>query len=229
MAVEIYQGNDLSLQSSDITVVIDVIRAFTVAHYAFFNGAEKIKLVRTVEEAQSLKEPNVLLAGEINGLPIAEFDLDNSPARISTIELSGKTLVQKTTNGVKATLNALNAMELFVTGFTNAKTTALMIKRKIEREHDMPLIHLIASHPSGDDDLAVAQYMKDIIEGNNEISVKEVVDRIIHSHVALKFFDENQPEFSPEDISYCVKEFEGEFVMRVNKNEKIPTVERCLV
>ena len=70
--INIYQGNDLTLPDADINVVIDVVRAFTVSHYAFIRGAENIFLVPTVEDALSLKKthPKSLLAGEINGLPI---------------------------------------------------------------------------------------------------------------------------------------------------------------
>jgi hypothetical protein len=56
-------------QAEGIVVVIDVIRAFTVAAYAFAGGAQRLWLVRTVEEALALRErePGALLAGEIGG------------------------------------------------------------------------------------------------------------------------------------------------------------------
>ena len=80
MNISIFRGNDLTLPWADANVVIDVVRAFTVAHYAFLRGAEEIRLVPDVEAALAVREkqPEVLLAGEIGGLPIEGFDLDNS-------------------------------------------------------------------------------------------------------------------------------------------------------
>ena len=56
MPVAIYQGHHHSLAPADINIVIDVIRAFTVAHYAFIGGAEEILLVRTADETFAPKD-----------------------------------------------------------------------------------------------------------------------------------------------------------------------------
>src|SRR5665647_2342174 len=104
--LRIIQGTEQGVPAADINIVIDVIRAFTVSHVAFRKGARAIFLVNTVDEAFALKaqHPDYLLAGEIAGLPIAGFDLDNSPYTVSMADVENKTLVQKTTHGVKATL-----------------------------------------------------------------------------------------------------------------------------
>lgn len=69
MPITIYQGHHHSLAPADINIVIDVIRAFTVAHFAFIGGAKEILLVRTTEEAFKLKEtyPDYVLTGEEKG------------------------------------------------------------------------------------------------------------------------------------------------------------------
>ncbi len=227
MHIHIYQGNSSPPTVTKITIVIDVIRAFTVAHYAFLNGAKRIILAENVKQAFQLKRknPDFLLAGEINGLPIEGFDLDNSPYKIRSKDLAGKTLIQKTTNGVRATLNCLSSDHTFVTGYSNAKTTAKYIKNNFTTDQQKS-INIIASHPSGDDDLACAEYIKSILEDSNTFTTKEVAERIKHSHVADKFFDENNSYFIREDIEYCTKELEAGFVMKVRKNTKIPMIER---
>lgn len=228
MTITIYQGNDHLLPPSDITIVIDVIRAFTVAHYAFIKGAEKILLVGTIDEAFRIKEqfPNYLLAGEVKGLPIEGFDLDNSPASLMSKQVKGKTLVQKTTNGVKATLHSLQAEHLFVTGFSNARTTATFLKEMVQGFKREQQINIVASHPEGDDDLACAEFIKGILEGRDVLTEEDVRERIQNSVVTAKFFDPAQPEFNPEDITYCMKEVLGDFLMKVNKNGGTPVIER---
>lgn len=229
-AIQIIQGHDHSLKASNINVVIDVIRAFTVAHYAFMNGVQGIMLAGTVDEAWRIKKqfPQYVLAGEIKGLPIPGFEIDNSPARLQASDLGGKMLIQKTTNGVRATLNSLNAEHVFVTGFSNARTTAAYIKRSLLKDEDMT-INLIASHPSGDDDLACAQYMAEILQNSSRVSADQAIARIQQSAAAEKFYDDERPEFLCEDISFCTKELPSNFVMKVNNHNDIPLIERVEV
>ncbi|WP_420976257.1 2-phosphosulfolactate phosphatase [Bacillus vallismortis] len=228
MPITIYQGHHHTLAPGDIHIVIDVIRAFTVAHYAFIGGAKEIYLVRTADEAFALKNtyPDYVLTGEEKGVGISGFDLDNSPKRMAEQDMADKHLVQKTTNGVTAALGALNAKHLFVTGFSNARTTAEHVKTLGDKNC---VINIVASHPSGDDDMACAQYIKGIIEETNEVTAAEAIERINRSTVAEKFFDCRQPLFDPEDIAYCTKELAGDFVMKVRQEREVPTIERVII
>ncbi|WP_112179881.1 2-phosphosulfolactate phosphatase [Paraliobacillus zengyii] len=230
MQIYIYQGATAPPTVASITIVIDVIRAFTVAHYAFLQGANRIYLAEKVEQAFQIKNEHTdyLLTGEIDGLAIKGFDLDNSPYNIKQKNLVRKTLIQKTTNGVKVTLNCLSSEHIFVTGFTNAKKTAEFIKNKLIT-NKIKVINIIASHPNGDDDLACATYIKSILDGSNSMSNKEVKERIIHSHVAERFLDEGNVAFNFEDILYCIKELNTNFVMKINKSSEIPVIERVNV
>jgi len=230
MDIQIVQGNETELETSTVNIVIDVIRAFTVAHHAFLQGVDKILLVKSVEEAFALKRdhPDYLLAGEIKGLPIEGFQLDNSPYRIQHEDVKGKTLVQRTTNGVKATLHSLQAEYVFVTGFSNAKTTAKYVQ-KLLRDKRESTVHIIASHPTSDDDLACAEYIKELIEGKDGSTPKHVIKRITESEVAKKFRDPTMPEFNSTDLLYCTKEIKSSFVMKVNIKDEIPTIERIEV
>src|SRR5688572_24084000 len=84
-------------------VVIDVIRAFTTAAYAFGAGAEAIYLVATVEEALAFTHahPHVLAMGEERGRRIEGFTFSNSPVEVSRADLRGRTLVQRTSAGTQ--------------------------------------------------------------------------------------------------------------------------------
>jgi 2-phosphosulfolactate phosphatase len=229
MQISIHQGRTPPTAAADITIVIDVIRAFTVAHYAFRQGVSRIYLVKTANQAFSIKKrnPEYLLAGETDGLAIEGFDFGNSPYHLQQQNLDGKTLVQKTTNGVQAALNSLSSNHVFVTGFTNARRTAEFIREKMADDKEKT-VHIMASHPSGDDDLACAAYIKSILENANSISGQAVKERIKHSQTAEKFFDKDNTAFIHEDIDHCIRELDTDFVMKVNKNTEIPMIERVM-
>ncbi|MGG6310719.1 2-phosphosulfolactate phosphatase [Paenibacillus macerans] len=225
--IQIVQGHNHRLPDAEINVVIDVIRAFTVAHYAFIHGVKGMYLVKTTDEAFRLKanDPEILLAGEIQGLAIPGFDLDNSPARLREANLSGRTLIQKTTNGVEATLNSLNAEHIYVTGFSNARTTSAWLRTLWKENLADMTMHLIASHPTGDEDLACAEFMAGVLLGEVEPTAQQTIRRIRGSEAAAKFFDPEQPAFSPEDIELCALELDAGFVMKVNRENEIPMIE----
>ncbi len=225
MEVRIYQGNDLALPDADANVVIDVVRAFTVSHYAFLGGAEAILLVPEVAEAFAARDelPNALLAGEVGGLCIEGFDLDNSPRRFAVTDLQGRTIIQKTTNGVKAALHSLGAPTVLVTGFSNARATVDYLLQL----GPLKQINLVASHPTGDEDLACAEYIRSLLLGK-EITAEEVQRRIRGSDTVQKFLDPNQPAFDPDDIDYCSELLPAEFVMAVSCEPK-PTVRKVML
>jgi 2-phosphosulfolactate phosphatase len=229
VSLHIIQGAEGHYPAADINIVIDVIRAFTVSHLAFARGAREIFLVNTVEEAFALKaeNPALLLAGEVGGLPIDGFDLDNSPHTFSLASFENKSLVQKTTNGVKATLFALNATATFVTGLSNAKKTALHARHLASR-HAQFKVNVIASHPSHDDDLACAQYIKDQLLDLNRVSLSETQYRIKTSTPAQKFYDPAQTAFNEKDLFHCLQEVPSDFVMQVDKSQLLPRIVRVL-
>jgi len=84
-------------------VVIDVLRAFSTAAYAFTAGVETITLVSTVKEAleRKKKNPQLVLMGELDGLPIPAFDFGNSPPQFDGLDFAGRHMVQRTTSGTQ--------------------------------------------------------------------------------------------------------------------------------
>jgi hypothetical protein len=94
-----------------VCVVFDVLRATSTMVAALDNGAAAIVPVADIAEALDLRrrEPDVLLAGERNGLRIQgdltggiEFDLGNSPREFTRARVEGRTIVMTTTNGTRA-------------------------------------------------------------------------------------------------------------------------------
>ena len=228
--VNIIQGSEKAYPAADINIVIDVIRAFTVSHIAFLKEVREIFLVNTIEEAFILRKgnPSYLLAGEVGGLPIENFDLDNSPHTFINAAIANKSLVQKTSNGVKATLRALNAQTILVTGLSNARRTALYAKNLSATKNPFA-INIIASHAGDDDDLACAEYIRDILLELNQLNIDSIRARIRHSRPAQKFFDTANIDFNPKDIDYCLQEIECNFVMVVDKRLVLPRIVKQVI
>lgn len=231
MNINIYQGVENKISYTDVNIIIDVIRAFSVSYYAFTAGVKKIFLVDSIEGALLLKQQSIdyILSGEISGYKIKEFDYGNSPYDIMNLDLTNKILVQKTTNGVKATLNYLNADNIYVTGFVNYYSLIKEIKKL--NNYDLN-INIIASHPDSDDDLACADLLKKCLLNNN-INIKqleeETIYRILNSNSAKKFLDKNNIDFSLLDLTMCMYPDRNNFVMKLKKENNIPMIYKEIV
>lgn len=123
-------GRDLSKTAC---VVFDVLRATSTIVTALAHGAEAIIPVAEIPEALALRkaQPNVLLAGERDGLRIRadltggiDFDLGNSPREFTAEKVKGRTIVLSTTNGSRALRACAHAQEVFVGSFLNLRATA---------------------------------------------------------------------------------------------------------
>lgn len=119
-----FAPNDFDAEkfSSYNAVVIDVLRATTCIATACANGCRQIIPVRTIAEANHIKDknPDVLLAGEREGLLIPGFNLGNSPYEYTKEQVTGKTIVITTTNGTLALNEASAAKKVYIMAFVNA-------------------------------------------------------------------------------------------------------------
>jgi 2-phosphosulfolactate phosphatase len=115
---------------AEFVIVIDVIRAFTTAAYAFGGGAEKIIIVSSPQEAFALKKdnPEFLLMGEVGGKHIPGFDFCNSPVNISKADIKGKTLVQRTTSGTQGVVRSIKSKRILCSSFAIANATLKRIQ-----------------------------------------------------------------------------------------------------
>jgi 2-phosphosulfolactate phosphatase len=109
-----------------IWIVIDVLRATSTIVAAFEAGCLAIVPASGIAEARSLrrvsKRRDRLLVGERNGRPIKGFDLGNSPREFISGRVSGRELVQTTSNGTRAinAVSVLEARDIWMASFGNA-------------------------------------------------------------------------------------------------------------
>jgi 2-phosphosulfolactate phosphatase len=114
--------------AEQVTVVVDVLRATSAIAAALFHGAKGVIPVASIEEAETFKGQDVLVAAERGGAIVPGFQYGNSPlSYINNPEIKGKALVLSTTNGTQA-IEVAKAHGPLVTGaFSNisALTTFL--------------------------------------------------------------------------------------------------------
>ncbi len=113
--------------TNDIYVVIDVIRATTTQAVMFDQGAARVLVASTVEEAREAaqKIPGRLLCGERNVQPVPGFDYGNSPVQFSQVDLTDRELVMTTTNGTRAFYACPEDSTRLAGCFYNAEAAAL--------------------------------------------------------------------------------------------------------
>lgn len=145
-------------RASGATIVIDTFRAFTTAAVLFAGGVETLYLSETLDDARGLaRTVGGLLCGEEDGRRPPDFDLANSPheAALRT-DLTGATIVQRTSAGTRSVVAALRAgaHPVYAASLVVASATAQMAGRD-------PHVTIISSglhgtEPAEEDDLTAA-------------------------------------------------------------------------
>jgi 2-phosphosulfolactate phosphatase len=210
-----------------VVIVIDVLRAFSTAAYAFSRGVNEIFLVSTVEEALALKSQiaNAKAMGEVGGLRPEGFDFGNSPTYIDEADLSGITMIHRTSAGTQGVVRSQGAEVLLAASFVVAGATARYISNLAKPE--VTFVITGKSYNGGDEDIACARYLEELLKGNQP-DTKPFIQRVFESRDAFPHLDPNQREFPLTDLEYCtqVDKFDfalpivregGKFVMRAIK------------
>lgn len=177
-----------------LIVVIDVLRAFTTAAFAFASGAKEIWLVSGIEEAFALREtmPEALLMGENRGIFIPGFDYGNSPAALIGESLNGRSLIQRTSAGTQGVINSKNADQILVSSFVVAKATVSQIQALAPEQ-----VTFVNSgiHPTkegwGLEDIACSDYLTVLLQGTNP-DPTPYLNRVTDCPTGIKF--QNAPD-----------------------------------
>lgn len=215
------QINFYSLQeahkAAGLVVVVDVLRAFTTAAHAFNVGATKILPVSGVEEAIQLRKklPGSLIMGEVNGVKPERFDIGNSPAIISALDLQGITMIQRTSAGTQGIVSAVNADHLFAASFVVARETAKSIL-SIDPTEISFIITGESMDRDGDEDRACAEYIQALISG----VVPEpglYTSRVLRSSVARSYLSGRNRTISEEDLKMSIQADTFDFSLPVRR------------
>jgi len=210
---------DTCAAATGTVVVIDVLRAFTTAAFAFAAGAEAITVVGGVEEAFSLRDehPDWLIMGEKGGLRVEGFDFGNSPAPFLGQDLTGRRLIQRTSSGTQGVVRSGNADWVLTSSLCCARATVEQIARL--RPERVTMV-ITGSHAGGlgDEDLACADYLEALMRGRS-IDVQHVIERVRASRAGQKLTDPKRPQFSAADVAYAVDVNRFTFAMMVTRED----------
>ena len=212
-----YTNLDTCHTATGVVIVIDVIRAFTNAAFAFSRGAKEIYPVSKVKEALQLKAqiPNSLVCGEEGGIPPEGFDFGNSPTQTNLLDLSGRVIVQRTGAGTQGIVRSVNAEHMLAVSMVVAKATVTSVQ-----QFDPGSITFVNTGQyapeHGDEDLACAEYLESLLKGQQP-DPAPYVERIIKSRDALLHLDPSLPEFPRSDLEHCTSIDRFDFAMLVSK------------
>lgn len=206
-------------QATGTVVVIDVLRAFSTAAYAFNAGAKEIILVSGVEEALRLREeiPGALVMGEVGGYKVEGFDFGNSPTEILGQTLAGCSLIHRTSAGTQGVVRSRRADEVLTSSFVCASATALYLKAG--NPESVTFVVTGSGRPGtvpeeGDEDAACADYLEAWLRGSSP-NPNTYLERVINSPAGMRFADPEEPELPASDLDYCLRLNAFDFAMRV--------------
>jgi 2-phosphosulfolactate phosphatase len=166
MEISIHSLLEGATPATGTMAVIDVFRAFTTAAVALANGASKIVMVRTVDEALALRENGIgqICMGEVRGRAPDGSNFGNSPFEISGVDFDGKTIIQRTSAGTQGIVAANRAERLYAASLVTAEGT---VRALLSGSPDQ--ISLVAMGENGlkrtDEDELCAIHLRNRLEG----------------------------------------------------------------
>ncbi|MBI5324733.1 MAG: 2-phosphosulfolactate phosphatase [Ignavibacteriae bacterium] len=166
--------------SSNIYVVIDVLRAGTTINTALINGTKEIIPCKTIDNAKEIYDKfpvgKALLCGERDGIKPIGFDLGNSPSEFINEIVLNKTLIMTTTNCTNAISKIKNNGEVLIGCFVNFSSVLNYIHSKVE-ENAIDITFVCAGdngEQSFEDTICSGAYINSIVNRYENCYLSEV-------------------------------------------------------
>jgi 2-phosphosulfolactate phosphatase len=213
-----------------IAVVVDVFRAFSCTPLLFSLGVRQSLLVGTPEEALALKagDKELVLIGEVGGVPVEGFDLGNSPSQIlrrGSEFFHGKAVVQRTSAGVQGAIAALEAAdEVYLGSFMVARATAEYLQAR--RPETVSIIAMgVQLKEKAPEDEWCARYLAHLLDGT-PYDHNQALREIIFQETTQKFLRREKAHFPAEDPILCLQRDIYNFALRVTREGERVVVRR---
>ncbi len=202
--------------------IIDVFRAFTTAAVAFANGASRITMVGTVEEALALRDRGIghVCMGEVQGRAPPGFDFGNSPFAIKDVDFTGKAIIQRTSAGTQGIVAACRAERLYAASLVTAAATARALRSGAPARVTLVAMGRNALERTDEDELC-ALHLRNLLQGRP--GEPEAVRRVILAGAeAVRFHDPARPHFHPADLDIALDIDRYEFAIKITMEEGRP-------
>ncbi|MDE3074128.1 MAG: 2-phosphosulfolactate phosphatase [Chloroflexota bacterium] len=215
---------EVGRRPQSIAIAIDVLRASSSIITLFDRGCRSIGLAESTEAARAFARTSapaqVLLCGEVGGLPPYGFDYGNSPSEFSRLDFTGKHVVMSTSNGTNAIRACAECAVTLVGALLNANAA---VREALELRDGMREIVLVCAGRAGRfvlDDAVAAGYFSHVLLNEAKIRELPVVQtnaavaayRLYHSypHVSAAWNESDsarnlQSIGLEQDISFCTK------------------------
>ena len=214
MKINILYSVEGAQEATGQVIIVDIFRAATTAAYTFSRGANHIIPVAHRAEAFALREkhPDYILMGEHHGIKVEGFDYGNSPFELQKINLSDRIVVQRTSQGTKGLVNALQAESIFFGSFvTVSALTAHLLSI------GAPEVSIVAMDGQGTEDDKFAYYLKAKLEGGDP-DISPIIEYLKTHKAAKRFLDPSIPGFDKEDFDLCLSPDEFRFYLKAEKS-----------
>ncbi len=231
MEIRILQLLEGADRAEGLTVIIDVLRAFSLECFLASWGAAELRPVRTLEEAFAWRErdPAALLVGERGGAKCEGFDYGNSPTGIPPEAVRGRRVIHTTSAGTQGVTRALRADEILTGSLLNAAAVAAYIRRRAPERVSLVCMGNAGVREAPEDRLC-AEYIRSLVLGE---PIPDLEERIaaLRLHGGEHFFNPDTQHISPEpDFWACMERDRFPFVLRVRRDglglymEKVETL-----
>jgi len=187
MHVQIHDPTARIEEIHGFTVVVDVLRAFSVAYFIEKATPGKYIVVNDIEIAFDLKEKfkSVILIGERSGVKIPGFDFGNSPTEILNQNFSNHIVVHTTSAGTNGLIKQSRKNLVVVGSFVNFSS---IVKYVLNNNIEIVNIYCTASRGDifGLEDYLFAEHLREsLLSGFVE-----------YDEIRTKIFDINKEGFS---------------------------------
>ena len=202
--------------------IIDVFRAFTTAAVALANGASRIIMVGSVDEAFALRAQGLgqVCMGEVGGRAPNGFDFGNSPFEILGIDFQGRSIIQRTGAGTQGIVAARAASRLYAASFVTASATARALRLGAP-----DCVTLVAMGNNTvertDEDELCALHLRNRLE-DRPGDAHAARQLALASKEAARFHDPARPYLHPEDLEIALDVDRYDFSIRVELEDGRP-------
>jgi 2-phosphosulfolactate phosphatase len=205
-------------QLDGVIIVVDVLRAFSTAAYAFAAGAKAMVVVHSLDEVDTLRRrhaPCISVGAMAGGMPVPGFDYGNSPASVATLDLSQHTVIEYTAGGVRGLIDCEHAPAVLAASLVCARATAEYV-RQLQPEIVTFVITGLWTDRDGDEDHACA----DLIEAylaHEKPWLEDYERRVRECDFGRRFGDPTYPHLTRADLELCATADRFDFAMPMRR------------